>query len=26
MRANGAAKSGGDIIGSAMGTVLAEFG
>ena len=26
MRAKGAAKSGGDIIGSAMGTVLAEFG
>ena len=26
IRAKGAAKSGGDIIGSAMGTVLAEFG
>ena len=26
MRAKGAAKSGGDIIGSAMGMVLAEFG
>ncbi|MAA56834.1 MAG: hypothetical protein CML52_05270 [Rhodobacteraceae bacterium] len=26
MRAKGAAKSGGEIIGSAMGTVLAEFG
>jgi hypothetical protein len=25
MRAKGAAKSGGEIIGSAMGTVLAEF-